>query len=212
MTAEDIAALDFDKGGGLIPAIVQDAHTGAVLMLGYMNPAALEATLANRQVTFFSRSRQALWRKGETSGNTLAVRSVHADCDRDALLILAEPAGPTCHVGTRSCFGDAALPQHWLDELQATIATRASADPDASYTAWMLSGGTLKIAQKIGEEGVELALAGAAESQKRCIAETADLLYHVALLMEARGFGWAEVGRELNSRRKVQDRSEEEGR
>lgn len=201
LTAEDIDGLAWDKMDGLIPAIVQDPGSGAVLMLGYMSRDALAATLATGLATFWSRSRQRLWTKGETSGNVLRVVSVQVDCDGDALLVLAEPAGPTCHLGTATCFGAPEIAgPGWLAELSHIIADRAAAGGENSYTSRLLSQGPARIAQKIGEEGVEVALAGAGSTPEHCAEEIADLLYHVAVLMEARRFGWNEVIAVLQSR------------
>ena len=152
--------LDWAKMDGLIPAIVQHAATGEVRMLGYMDRAALDATIADRLVTFHSRSRGAPWRKGETSGNLLDLVDIRFDCDRDALLVLASPRGPTCHTGSDSCFGDEGAPGvHFIAALAATVAERAAADPATSYTARLIGEGTKRLAQKVGEEGVEVALA-----------------------------------------------------
>jgi phosphoribosyl-ATP pyrophosphohydrolase/phosphoribosyl-AMP cyclohydrolase len=187
--------------GGLLPAIVQDCRSGRVLMLGYMNREALEATLESGLATFFSRSKQRLWQKGETSGNRLHVSAVHADCDDDSLLILAEPAGPVCHTGTVSCFGDEAMEgPGWLGELAEIVRRRADSGDDGSYTRRLLGEGPARIAQKVGEEGVEVALAAVTRSPEGCAAEAADLLYHLTVLMQSLGFGWDEVIAELKSR------------
>ena len=164
LTAADLNGLAWDKMDGLLPAVVQDAATGAVLMLGYMDRAALAATLESGLATFFSRSKGRLWVKGETSGNVLRVVSVRADCDDDALLVRAEPAGPTCHLGTRSCFAREAEGAGWLGELARVVAARAAAPGDQSYTARLLQAGPARIAQKVGEEGVEVALAAVTRS------------------------------------------------
>ena len=201
LTAADIDGLDWDKGDGLIPAIVQDADTLQTLMLGYMSREALAATLADGFATFFSRSRGRLWRKGESSGHTLTIRSVHADCDGDALLVLAQPQGPICHEGTASCFtteGPAGI--GWLGQLARIVAERRFTDAEGSYTARLLRDGPMRLSQKVGEEGVELALAGAAGDRGQCIEETADLLYHLTVLMEMRGFDWNDVGAVLRAR------------
>lgn len=201
LTAADIPSLAWDKMDGLLPAIVQDDATGQVLMLGYMNAQAVEITLRDKFVTFFSRSRDCLWQKGETSGNRLAVVSVLPDCDDDALLIRAEPAGPVCHLGTRSCFskeGPAGL--GFLGELSRIVHGRALTGDENSYTARLLAEGPARIAQKIGEEGVELALAAVSRDTQGCIDEAADLIYHLTVLMEARGFGWGDVGDRLIER------------
>ena len=201
LTAADLDGLAWDKMDGLIPAIVQEADTGQVLMLGYMDRAALEATLESGFATFFSRSKGRLWQKGETSGNRLAVSAVLADCDSDALLIRAVPEGPICHLGTTSCFGaDGPSGPGWLGKLARIVHERAEADPAESYTARLLAEGPQRIAQKVGEEGVELALAGAGGDARACAEEAADLLYHLTVLMEARGFGWEEVAQVLAAR------------
>src|SRR5271163_2581899 len=175
--------LDWDKLNGLAPAIVQDASSGAVLMLGYMNREALAATTATGRVTFWSRSRGRLWTKGETSAHFLDVRSVAVDCDRDTLLIMAEPKGPACHLGTATCWGreaprSAAQQMAFLGRLEEVIAQRIATPPAGSYTAKLLAQGTLRIAQKVGEEGLELALACVAQSDREIIGEAADLLFH----------------------------------
>ena len=201
LTQADLATLDWEKMGGLLPAIVQDAATLQVLMLGYMNREAVAASLESGFATFFSRSKNRLWRKGEESGNHLEVRAIFADCDADALLVLAEPAGPTCHLGTTSCFGTETAPGiGWLAQLARIVGDRAGADPASSYTARLLGEGPNRIAQKVGEEGVELALAGASGERDACIAEAADLIYHVTVLMQARGFGWNDVAETLRER------------
>ena len=193
LTEAGIAALDWDKMGGLLPAIVQDASTSRVLMVGYMNKEALSATLADGFVTFFSRSKERLWQKGETSRNRLRLRAVFEDCDADALLVLADPEGPTCHLGTRSCFARDTSGPAWLAALSEIIAERASSGEDSSYTRQLLDSGPQRIGQKIGEEGVEVALAAVSRDTRGCAEEVADLLYHVAVLMEARDFGWNDV-------------------
>jgi phosphoribosyl-AMP cyclohydrolase / phosphoribosyl-ATP pyrophosphohydrolase len=194
VTAADVEALAWEKMGGLIPAAVQDCRSGRMLMLGYMNREALEATFATGSATFWSRSRERLWAKGETSGNFLRVESVHVDCDGDALLVIATPRGPTCHLGSASCFAGAKLPgPGWLADLSTIVSDRAASGSKDSYTRRLLEQGTARIAQKIGEEGVEVALAGAGSSTEQCAQEVADLLYHIAVLMEARGFSWSDV-------------------
>jgi phosphoribosyl-ATP pyrophosphohydrolase/phosphoribosyl-AMP cyclohydrolase len=163
-------------------------------MLGYMDRDALAATLRDGFATFYSRSKGRLWQKGETSGNRLRVASVHEDCDGDALLVLADPEGPTCHLGTTSCFGgEGPHGPGWLAELSRVVATRAASDDETSYTRRLLAEGLPKIAQKVGEEGVEVALAAVTRDAEGCAEETADLLYHLAVLMEARDFSWEDV-------------------
>lgn len=201
LTSAELDELAWEKMDGLLPAIVQDEATGQILMLGYMNREALAATLASDFATFFSRSKNRLWQKGETSGNRLAVSAVHSDCDSDALLVLATPEGPTCHLGTESCFTEGGpLGAGWLGKLARIVGERAGADPGESYTARLLGEGPTRIAQKVGEEGVELALAGASGTREACIDEAADLAYHVTVLMQARGFGWADVAATLRRR------------
>jgi phosphoribosyl-ATP pyrophosphohydrolase/phosphoribosyl-AMP cyclohydrolase len=193
LTEADVGTLAWDRMDGLLPALVQDRRTGRVLMLGYMNKEALAATLGTSLATFFSRSRQQLWQKGETSGNRLHVQGVFTDCDDDALLVLADAEGPTCHLGTPSCFeADVAGPA-WLSELSAIIAERARSGDASSYTRKLLDEGPERIGKKIGEEGVEVALAGVSRDAAGCAEEVADLVYHVSVLMEARGFGWDDV-------------------
>ncbi|MGY0505520.1 bifunctional phosphoribosyl-AMP cyclohydrolase/phosphoribosyl-ATP diphosphatase HisIE [Luteimonas sp. e5] len=193
-----LSALAWDKQGGLLPAVVQDADTLRVLMLGYMSRDALARTLETGLATFHSRSRASLWTKGESSGNVLRVRSVHADCDLDALLLLAEPAGPTCHKGITSCFGN--VPGDVLAGLQGTIAARSDADPAHSYTRRLLDSGVPRIAQKVGEEGVETALAAVTDDEASLCGEAADLLYHLLVLLQARGLGWRDVSTLLQAR------------
>ncbi len=193
--------IDFEKGGGLVPAIVQDADTQQVLMLGYMNEEALRATQDSGFVTFYSRSRNFLWRKGETSGNTLALVDIAADCDQDTVLVRARPAGPTCHEGTISCFGDKG-PQGlgWLAELTATIEGRKTADPETSYTAKLLQGPLTKCAQKVGEESVETVIAALSETNTNLTAEAADLLYHLMVLLASKNLSLMGIVQELKTR------------
>ena len=190
--------LAWDKMDGLLPVILQD-RDGLVRMLGYMNREALETSLASGWVTFFSRTKRRLWTKGETSGNRLRLRSITPDCDGDALLAVADAEGPTCHLGSPSCFGEqtgAFFPQG----LESIVRSRAGEDPKASYTARLLSEGTARIAQKVGEEGVEVALAAVTGEPGDLVAEAADLAYHLTLLLQARGLAWADVARELRTR------------
>src|SRR5262245_1772945 len=169
--ALDASKMDFGKGDGLVPAIIQDADSGAVLMLGYMNREALEQTLARKRAVFYSRSKQRLWEKGETTGHTLDVVDVVADCDNDTLLVSAHARGPACHNGTLTCFGDeprsAAAGIAFLARLEGVVEQRATQKPEDSYTARLLAKGIGKVAQKVGEEGVETALAGAGESDQK---------------------------------------------
>ena len=198
----DIDRLDFEKMNGLLPAVVQDGG-GAVLMLGYMNREALIQTFARARVVFFSRSRGRLWEKGETSGNTLDLVSVRADCDGDALLVTARPRGPVCHLGTATCFGaqrPAAAPLAFLGELESVIAQRIADRPEGSYTARLYAQGLKRMAQKVGEEGLEVALAAVAETEEKLLGESADLLYHLLLLLRSRGLSLERVAEELASR------------
>jgi phosphoribosyl-ATP pyrophosphohydrolase/phosphoribosyl-AMP cyclohydrolase len=199
----DASKVDFDKGGGLVPAIVQDATTLQVLMLAYMDRAALDETVESGEATFYSRSRGGRWRKGETSGHRIKVQSISLDCDGDTLLLRAEPLGPACHLGTETCFGSAltrGIGQ--LGELERTIAERASASPEESWTAKLLARGPKRIAQKVGEEGVETALAGAAGDKEELCNEAADLLYHLGVLLHARGASFDDVMQVLAEREK----------
>lgn len=192
---------DWDKVDGLLPAIVQDAGTGRVLMLGYMNEAALEQTRASGKVTFYSRSKQRLWTKGETSGNVLELVSMRLDCDRDALLVQACPAGPTCHLGTETCWGDEFRPPvGFLVGLERIIESRKSANPESSYTARLLAEGVKRCAQKVGEEGVEVALAATGSDRDELIDESADLLYHLLVVLAAGDVSLDEVTGRLEAR------------
>ncbi len=192
---------EWAKGDGLLPAIVQDADTGRVLMLGYMNADALAASRDSGHVTFFSRSKQRLWTKGETSGNSLELVDVHLDCDRDTLLVMARPHGPTCHTGTATCFGNEVRPPlAFLGELERVIASRVGADPASSYTARLLDRGVKRCAQKVGEEGVEVALAATAGDREELIEESADLLYHLQVVLAASEVGLDEVLAVLEAR------------
>lgn len=201
LTLADLARIDFAKGDGLVPCIVQEWQGGAVLMLGYMNLDAAQATLANRRVTFWSRSKRALWTKGETSGNVLELVSLHLDCDNDTLLAFAKPAGPTCHTGTHTCFGeDVQPPLAVLGRLEAMIQERRRTRPPGSYTTRLFDAGTRRIAQKVGEEGVETALAAVAQTREALVSEAADLLYHLTVLLADRDASLSEVTAELTRR------------
>lgn len=198
---DDLDRLDFAKGGGLLPAVVQHWLTGDVLMLGYMDAQALAATRASGLVTFHSRSKGRQWTKGESSGHVLRLKGLYADCDADTLLVLADPAGPTCHRGTRSCFGDDARPPlGFLGELDALVAQRAVERPQGSYTTRLFEGGMRRIAQKVGEEGVETALAAVAQGDDELLGEAADLLFHLTVLLRARGLGLADAAARLAAR------------
>ncbi len=198
-TLIDIETLAWDKQNGLLPIIVQDATTLRVLMLGYMNKDALAATLASGRVTFFSRSKQRLWMKGETSGHVLDVVSIAADCDADTLLVQAHPHGATCHLERASCFADA--PADDLMALDALIAQRERERPAGSYTTKLLESGIRRIAQKVGEEGVETALAAVAQDDVALLGEAADLLYHLTVLLRARGLSLQDAKQVLAARR-----------
>ena len=196
-------ALAFDAGG-LIPVVVQDAASGDVLMLAHANREALARTAETGLAHFWSRSRAALWRKGETSGNEMRVREVRTDCDRDALIMIVDPAGPACHTGTRTCFGDeTATSAGTLGELGRVIAARAAASPDGSYTARLLAPDTDEVLKKIGEEATEVVLAAKSESDERLAEEAADLLYHLMVAMARRGVPFARALEVLRGRRRA---------
>lgn len=204
MRIDDVARLDWDKGGGLLPAVVQDADSARVLMLGFVNREALRQTLAERRVTFYSRTRGALWTKGGTSGHFLELVDASVDCDRDTLLLLARPTGPVCHTGAADCFGQAPVTAtgrlQFLPRLEQVIAERVAGRPEGSYTARLFAEGPARIAQKVGEEGVELALAAVGDDDAKVVGEAADLLYHVMLLLRGRGLSLADVAAELEAR------------
>lgn len=199
-TEATLASLDFAKGDGLLPAVIQHAHDGRVLMVGWMNAEAARETLRRGRVVFFSRSRGRLWEKGETTGHTLTVRSIAADCDRDTLLVQALPQGPTCHTGSATCFGDGDAPGAFLAQLEGLIAARLQEASEGSYTARLAAQGVKRVAQKVGEEGVETALAATAGGREELIGESADLLYHLLVLLRLRGVPLLEVERELGRR------------
>jgi phosphoribosyl-ATP pyrophosphohydrolase/phosphoribosyl-AMP cyclohydrolase len=202
LSEEMIADLAWQKMDGLLPAVIQDAASGALLMLGYMNEEALRASLGSGFATFFSRSKGRLWQKGETSGNRLRIRSIHEDCDGDALLVRADPEGPTCHLGTDSCFGGETEGPGWLASLSRIVADRIASGDPTSYSARLAAEGPARIAQKIGEEGVEVALAAVMRDAAGCAEEVADLVYHLAVLMETKGFAWSDVIAVLRARHK----------
>jgi phosphoribosyl-ATP pyrophosphohydrolase/phosphoribosyl-AMP cyclohydrolase len=191
--------IDFDKENGLVPAIIQNYQTGKVLMLGYMNREAYDKTCATKKVTFFSRSKQRLWTKGETSGNFLNVVSISEDCDNDALLILVIPEGPTCHTGTDSCF-KGSFQQSFLYDLEATISERITGSDTNSYTKKLVEKGINKVAQKVGEEAVELVIEAKDNNRELFLNEAADLLYHVLILLRAKDTSLAAVEAVLKSR------------
>ena len=198
MNNDQIEGLAWAKQDGLLPAIVQDADSLQVLMLGYMNAEALAATLASGRVTFFSRSKNRLWTKGESSGHFLELVSLEADCDNDTLLVQARPNGDTCHLNRPSCFPQAS--KHFLNTLEDRIIERLAADPNQSYTRRMLDKGLPKVAQKVGEEAVETVIAALAEDETALLNESADLLYHLLLLLRAKNVGLQQVIDVLKSR------------
>lgn len=197
--------IDWEKVDGLVPAIIQDFQSSQVLMMGYMNPEALEKTLETEQVTFFSRTKSRLWTKGETSGNLLQLRNIALDCDNDTVLVKVDPIGPTCHTGTTTCFdGD---PQEesqmvWLHQLEQLLAARKDADPQSSYTASLYARGTKRISQKVGEEGVEVALAATSGDKAELVCESADLIYHLMVLLQDQGLSMNDVVNKLKERHK----------
>ncbi|KPM74900.1 bifunctional phosphoribosyl-AMP cyclohydrolase/phosphoribosyl-ATP diphosphatase HisIE [Pseudoalteromonas sp. UCD-33C] len=202
LTKDTLSQVDFAKSE-LIPAIVQDARSGVILMQGFMNQDALAATFDKQKVTFYSRSKERLWTKGETSENYLEVLSVHTDCDYDSLLVLANPLGPTCHLGTQSCFGDDAKPSlSFLAELEQVIVSRKDDDPSKSYTASLFAKDLSRSCQKVGEEGVEVALAAMKHDNDELTNESADLLYHLTVLLQRQGLSLADVVSCLQGRHK----------
>ncbi|QGY29824.1 bifunctional phosphoribosyl-AMP cyclohydrolase/phosphoribosyl-ATP diphosphatase HisIE [Pantoea cypripedii] len=202
LTAEQLANLDWVKTAGMMPAIVQHSVSGEVLMHGYMNEEALQKTLADGNVTFFSRTKNRLWTKGETSGHFLKVVSITPDCDNDTLLVLANPIGPTCHLGTSSCFSPAAPDWTFLYQLEQLLAERKSADPASSYTAKLYASGTKRIAQKVGEEGVETALAATVNDRFELTNEASDLIYHLLVLLQDQDLDLSAIINNLRARHK----------
>lgn len=195
--------LDYSKLGGLVPAVVQESIFGRILMVGFMNEEAVKETVQSGKVTFYSRSKKRLWVKGEESGNFLKLKEIAVDCDNDTLLVIAEPEGPTCHTGATSCFGDCGAEIQILSDLENVIKKRAIEVTDGSYTARLLEEGLGRIAQKVGEEGVEVALASVYEfDAEKFSGEVADLFYHVMVLLEARGLSLSDVFFSLSSRKK----------
>ena len=194
--------IDFEKMGGLVPAIVQDDRTGRVLMLGYMNREAYDKTLATGLVTFFSRSRQQLWTKGETSGNLLHLKSMAVDCDGDALLVKATPDGPVCHTGTDTCWGETniASPLQFLTELQDFIERRHEEMPEGSYTTSLFRDGLNRMAQKVGEEALEAVIEATNGTNERLIYECSDMFYHLIVLLTSKGLRIEDIARELQER------------
>ena len=193
LTQNDIETLDWDKNAGLIPAVIEDAVSGRVLVLAYMNRESLQKTLETKRVTFFSRSNGRLWTKGETSGNFLNLVDLAADCDKDTLLVTVNAEGPACHLGTTSCFGDLQSRWQFLRDLEVLLASRKGADPATSYTASLYARGTKRIAQKVGEEGVETALAATVHDREELRNEAADLVYHLLVLLQAENLELADV-------------------
>ena len=194
-----LSQLDWEKTDGLIPAVIQNHLTAKVLMLGYMDKAALDQTLSTGKVTFYSRSKQRLWTKGETSGNTLDLVSIDKDCDNDSLLVQVIPNGPTCHKGTDSCWQDGKA-HSFIDNLSALIASRKGQDPESSYTAYLFERGTKRIAQKVGEEGLETALAAATHDKPELIDEASDLIYHLLVLLEDQDLSMQDINLNLMKR------------
>ncbi|OLQ90878.1 bifunctional phosphoribosyl-AMP cyclohydrolase/phosphoribosyl-ATP diphosphatase [Vibrio ponticus] len=205
----DIAALseriDWDKVDGLLPVIVQDFQSSQVLMMGYMNQDALAKTGETGHVTFYSRTKQRLWTKGETSGNVLNLVNAALDCDNDTLLVKVNPIGPTCHTGTTTCWdGDKQEESQlvWLHQLEQLLAARKDADPESSYTASLYARGTKRISQKVGEEGVEVALAATSGDKAELVCESADLIYHLFVLLQDQGLSFNDVINKLKERHK----------
>ena len=206
LTEQQLSQLDWQKTDGMMPVIVQHQVSGEVLMHGYMNPEALQKTLSEKKVTFWSRTKQRLWTKGETSGHFLHVASITPDCDNDTLLVLAQPDGPTCHLGTSSCFSPAAPDWTFLYQLEQLLAARKQADPDSSYTAKLYASGTKRIAQKVGEEGVETALAATVNDRHELTNEASDLLYHLLVLLQDQDLDLSAIINNLRARHKVQEK------
>ncbi|MEH3114658.1 bifunctional phosphoribosyl-AMP cyclohydrolase/phosphoribosyl-ATP diphosphatase HisIE [Pedobacter terrae] len=197
----DINSLDWDKTAGLLPVIIQDYKTLEVLMLGYMNAVALEKTQAEGKVTFFSRSKNRLWTKGETSNNFLYVKELFVDCDQDTILIKADAVGPTCHTGSRSCF-KTDFNQNFIFELENIINDRYENPVEGSYINKMRNKGLNKIAQKVGEEGVETVIAALAESEEELIGEASDLIFHLLFLLKEKGLSIQDIAKNLEKRHK----------
>lgn len=206
MSQQELATrIDWEKVDGLVPAIIQDFGSSQVLMMGYMNQDALAKTLETEKVTFFSRTKNRLWTKGEESGNSLNLVNVSLDCDNDTLLIKVNPVGPTCHTGTTTCWdGDKTEETQlvWLHQLEQLLAERKNADPDSSYTASLYARGTKRISQKVGEEGVEVALAATSGDKAELVCESADLMYHLFVLLQDQGLSFDDVINKLKERHK----------
>ncbi|NKG29782.1 bifunctional phosphoribosyl-AMP cyclohydrolase/phosphoribosyl-ATP diphosphatase HisIE [Erwinia rhapontici] len=202
LTEQQLSQLDWVKTEGMMPAIVQHAVSGEVLMHGYMNQEALAKTLEIGKVTFWSRTKQRLWTKGESSEHFLNVVSITPDCDNDTLLVLVHPVGPTCHRGTTSCFSPAATDWTFLYQLEQVLAERKHADPKSSYTASLYASGTKRIAQKVGEEGVEVALAATVNDRHELTNEASDLVYHLLVLLQDQDLNLSTVIENLRQRHK----------
>ncbi len=195
---------NFNKGNGLLPAIIQDENSGKVLMLGYMNEEALRLTERTKKVTFYSRSRQKLWVKGETSGNFIDVKKIYYDCDGDCILVMGNPHGPTCHKGTISCFGDVGDSSYqFLSKLENVITKKRDSPDDKSYTSSLFLRGINKIAQKVGEEAVEVIIEAKDNDKGKFLGESADLIYHFMVLLNAKGCKFSEVVEILKERHKI---------
>lgn len=203
LTEQQLSQLDWEKTDGMMPTIVQHSVSGEILMHGYMNQEALAKTLNEGKVTFWSRTKARLWNKGETSGHFLNVVSITPDCDNDTLLVLAQPIGPTCHLGTSSCFSPAAPDWTFLWQLEQLLAARKQADPDSSYTAKLYASGTKRIAQKVGEEGVETALAATVNDRHELTNEASDLLYHLMVLLQDQNLDLSAIINNLRARHKA---------
>ncbi|WP_237385304.1 bifunctional phosphoribosyl-AMP cyclohydrolase/phosphoribosyl-ATP diphosphatase HisIE [Xenorhabdus sp. Sc-CR9] len=203
-TTQEIEKLDWEKVENLMPVIVQHAVSGSVLMMGYMNQEALNVTLDSGKVTFFSRTKQRLWTKGESSGHFLNLVAIYPDCDNDTLLILVDPIGPTCHNGTESCFAPAQTDWGFLYQLEQLLASRKNSSPDSSYTARLYASGTKRIAQKVGEEGVETALAATVNDREELTNEAADLVYHLLVLLQDQELDLSQIIRRLQERQSNQ--------
>lgn len=198
----DPNSVDFQKSGGLVPAIIQDHLSNKVLMLGYMNRAALDQTLAEGKVTFFSRSKERLWTKGESSNNFLHLIDIAVDCDQDSLLIKARPDGPTCHTGADTCWNEKNVPSDFLQQLENVIRQRRDHPDDNSYTTSLFKRGINKIAQKVGEEAVELVIEAKDDNADLFLNEASDLLFHYLILLSAKGYELGDVVKILESRHK----------
>ncbi|KOY63883.1 bifunctional phosphoribosyl-AMP cyclohydrolase/phosphoribosyl-ATP diphosphatase HisIE [Photorhabdus heterorhabditis] len=200
LTIQQIEKLDWEKVSYMMPVIVQHAVSGDVLMMGYMNKEALNITISSGKITFFSRRKQRLWTKGESSGHFLNLVKIYPDCDNDTLLALADPIGPTCHSGTNSCFAPAQTESGFLFQLEKLLASRKTADPNSSYTAKLYASGTKRIAQKVGEEGVETALAATVNNREELTNEAADLMYHLMVLLQDQNLDLSCIIRRLRER------------